>query len=313
MVNYYTIDSASSVLGNRPFITGVVFNDTNGNGLYDIGEGLGGVTITVSGVGSTTSFGSGGYGMPVDPGTYTVTASGPGLAAPITQTVTVGANNYRLNFNAATSSTESTEGYVSKLYREVLGRTASGVEVAYWDAVMRQSGMGAVASGIEQSIEARDRLVKSWYLTYLGRAAGNGEEQSWVNMLGRGVAPEAVLSDILSSDEFFARASSLGDSGDANANFVQELYSLLLNRTPGQDEIASWVSQIGSMGRIGIVKGFIYSVEYRSDVIKAYYTGLLHRSSPPLPAEVNYWVFSGLNLVGIKTGFEGSAEFALNG
>jgi uncharacterized protein YkwD len=94
--NYYTIDTAAP-LDTRPFITGVVFNDLNHNGKYDIGEGLGNVTITVQGVGSVASFGSGGYQIQVNPGTYTVTASGGGLAATQVYTVTVGSQNQRLS------------------------------------------------------------------------------------------------------------------------------------------------------------------------------------------------------------------------
>src|SRR5438034_3061765 len=45
--NYYTVDTAATG-DSRSFLTGTVFNDANLNGKYDIGEGLGGVTITVS-------------------------------------------------------------------------------------------------------------------------------------------------------------------------------------------------------------------------------------------------------------------------
>jgi uncharacterized protein YkwD len=95
--NYYTIDSGNTA-DTHPIITGVVYNDVNKNGVYDAGEGLGGVTITVSGVGSITTWDSGGYSFEVSPGTYTVTASGGGLKSPITSTITVGSWNYRLNF-----------------------------------------------------------------------------------------------------------------------------------------------------------------------------------------------------------------------
>ena len=50
-------------------------------------------------VGSTTTQGAGGYSMQVAPGTYTVTASGGGLPAPITRTVVLGNDNARLNFD----------------------------------------------------------------------------------------------------------------------------------------------------------------------------------------------------------------------
>jgi uncharacterized protein YkwD len=92
---YYTIDSGYTA-DPRPFLTGVIYKDLNNNGKYDPGEGLGGVTITVSGVGTTTTFSTGGYSLQLDPGTYTVTASGGGLSGPVSRSVTVGSTNYRL-------------------------------------------------------------------------------------------------------------------------------------------------------------------------------------------------------------------------
>ena len=93
-----TIDMASTSNSN-PFLTGVVFNDTSGNGEYEPGEGLGGVTITVSNVGTTTTLEAGGYSIQVPAGVYTVTASGGGLATPIARTVVVQNDNMRVNFD----------------------------------------------------------------------------------------------------------------------------------------------------------------------------------------------------------------------
>ena len=93
-----TIDLASTSDSN-PFLTGVVFDDTTGNGEYQPGEELAGVTIAVSGAGSTTTLDAGGYSIQLAPGTYTVTASGGGLPAPIARTVVVGTDNVRLNFD----------------------------------------------------------------------------------------------------------------------------------------------------------------------------------------------------------------------
>ncbi len=98
--NYYTIDSGYTG-DTRPFLTGVVYRDLNGNGKYDAGEGLGGVNVTVAGVGTVVTWGSGGYSYQLSPGTYTVTASGGGLAVPVTRLVTVGSANARLNVNAS--------------------------------------------------------------------------------------------------------------------------------------------------------------------------------------------------------------------
>jgi serralysin len=93
-----TIDLAGTS-DSDPFLTGVVFDDTVGNGEYQPGEGLGGVTISVSNVGTTTTLDAGGYSLQVPAGIYTVTASGGGLPSPITRTVVVQNDNMRLNFD----------------------------------------------------------------------------------------------------------------------------------------------------------------------------------------------------------------------
>jgi hypothetical protein len=98
-------DISVAYRGNKPLLTGVVYRDANGNGKYDAGEGLPGVSISAGTLGATTAWDTGGYTLPVNvkrAATITVVASGGGLAAPISETVTVrpGANT-RLNFVTA--------------------------------------------------------------------------------------------------------------------------------------------------------------------------------------------------------------------
>ena len=71
--------------GLLPFVTGVVYRDLNSNGFYDPGEGVGGVTVTVSNSNSyAVTANSGGYSVPVPgSGNYTVTFTGG--SAPTTQ------------------------------------------------------------------------------------------------------------------------------------------------------------------------------------------------------------------------------------
>jgi hypothetical protein len=86
-----------------PFLVGSVFRDTDHDGFYSMGEGLGSVTITVlqgtTQVAQTTTTAAGGYQLPLAPGTYTVRASGAG-ATFADQTVTVGSVNVHRNFLA---------------------------------------------------------------------------------------------------------------------------------------------------------------------------------------------------------------------
>jgi uncharacterized protein YkwD len=304
LTNYYTIDTAQAASGGT-FLSGVIFNDVYNNSQYAVGEGLGGVTITVPGVGSTTTWDSGGYTLLLRPGTYTVTASGGGLAAPISRTITVGAVNYGLNFAVGT------ETYIWQLYQTVLGREASLPEVAMWLPVLRgPGGRGAVTYGIENSAEARTRLVDSWYVKYLDRQPTADEVQGWVDSLMQGATEESVLTGILSSDEFYNRAASSGIGGSGDANYVEALYQLLLDRPGTSDELAGWLSVLASSGRATVATGFVTSIEYRADVVASYYFSILHRPAFPSAAEIGYWVNYDGNLTDIRIGFEQSNEFA---
>ncbi|MFI5380865.1 MAG: carboxypeptidase regulatory-like domain-containing protein, partial [Tepidisphaerales bacterium] len=98
-----TIDFAYNA--NTVFLTGVAFyDDIVPDQFYEPGEGIGGLTITAvrnsdNATFSTTAFSTGGYTIPIEPGTYTVTASGAGVAAPmVVQNVVIGQDNVKVDF-----------------------------------------------------------------------------------------------------------------------------------------------------------------------------------------------------------------------
>lgn len=90
----------SSRTGITPFITGVVYFDFDGDGFYDIGEGLGGVRVDVPGsdwFAITSS--SGGYSVPVPAnGTYNVTFTGPNLPVTTRAAIVAGGLNTKLDW-----------------------------------------------------------------------------------------------------------------------------------------------------------------------------------------------------------------------
>src|SRR2546423_14269430 len=74
----YTVQNFGTQVNSTPFVTGVVYQDTNGNGFYDPGEGIGGIRVDVAGSNffAITSP-SGGYSVPVPGnGSFPVTFSG---------------------------------------------------------------------------------------------------------------------------------------------------------------------------------------------------------------------------------------------
>jgi uncharacterized membrane protein len=218
---------------------------------------------------------------------------------------------------AAFSGLTAQERFVQTLYLVELGRAGSISELDGWAAVMNGPGgtQAGVAAAIQHSQEAADHLVKSWYVAYLGRQAGGGEEQGWATMLQQGQTEEQVLSGILASSEFYARAQTLIGSGTADERYVQALYLLLLNRTGEPAGVAGWLSDLPSIGQQGVALGFLTGVgrgqEFRIDQFEGYYNALLHR--PDDPTGLNDWVFSNLDMAAVRVGFEATSEFFTNG
>ncbi len=97
-----TEDFAKS--GTASFITGVAYDDRNDNNFYTPGEGRGGIKVSAVSTSTTNPVtvtdltgAAGGYDIAVAPGTYKVTFSEGGLAAPVTRTVTVGSKNVKID------------------------------------------------------------------------------------------------------------------------------------------------------------------------------------------------------------------------
>lgn len=83
--------------GSNYFVTGVVYNDSNGNNFYDVGEGLSGVSVNVGGA-STSTQTAGNYAVARGDGTYTITVTGGSIpGGSITDTVTVSGANRKFD------------------------------------------------------------------------------------------------------------------------------------------------------------------------------------------------------------------------
>ncbi|MCJ7602768.1 MAG: carboxypeptidase-like regulatory domain-containing protein [Desulfobulbaceae bacterium] len=93
-----TDDYALSLNDSRSFIMGVVYDDRNNDNIYTAGEGMGNVVIDVVEAGDqTTTASAGGYGIPLDPGTYTVTATLPG-GFTVSKQITIAEENIKVDF-----------------------------------------------------------------------------------------------------------------------------------------------------------------------------------------------------------------------
>jgi hypothetical protein len=83
--------------GNSFFITGVIYRDQNNNGIYDVGEGMANVVVTVNGT-AYSVFDTGIYAIAVsDNNTYQLTFAGGTLAEPEQALVTVTGRNAKVD------------------------------------------------------------------------------------------------------------------------------------------------------------------------------------------------------------------------
>lgn len=82
--------------GSSYFLTGVVYQDLDGDGMYSAGEGLSGITLTVNGQPHLV-YDTGAYSIPVSNGTHTITASGTALGTPVEYTLTVSGANVKFD------------------------------------------------------------------------------------------------------------------------------------------------------------------------------------------------------------------------
>lgn len=86
--------------GSQAFVTGVAYYDLNGNGFYDLGEGIGGLTVNVNGSSyHAVTANSGGYTVPVPTAAAIRSVSFSGLGANGSgEAVIVGGANVKVDF-----------------------------------------------------------------------------------------------------------------------------------------------------------------------------------------------------------------------
>ncbi len=160
-INYCNARSSSPDHYNR-FIVGTVWEDLNGNQLYDPGEGLGGVTVMPdSGNFFAVTGEAGGYAIPADAGNYQLTFTGGSLAQTVTKEVTVGTGSALvpwLNFPAeaqlvgASVEIDSTTRETDASWSVVYGQPTSIVvsdNLVDWEII--DSGKSTIGSTVSWS------------------------------------------------------------------------------------------------------------------------------------------------------------------
>ncbi|MEA1053154.1 hypothetical protein U5801_25590, partial [Lamprobacter modestohalophilus] len=91
------------------FLVGTVWQDLDGDGRYDSGEGIANVSVTPDhGPFYAVTAAGGGYAIPIDAGSYSVSFSGGGLSNSVTRDVVVGSNSVLVDLINTPATSTST-------------------------------------------------------------------------------------------------------------------------------------------------------------------------------------------------------------
>src|SRR5207247_1427219 len=123
------------------------------------------------------------------------------------------------------------------------------VELDSCVAALPSLGRTGVANALARSPEGLARVVNSLYARLLNRLTDSGGLATWVGALQHGMTEEQLTGILLASSEFAGRANALVGGANADANFVQALYQLLLRRTGASVELQGWLPLVAASGR----------------------------------------------------------------
>jgi uncharacterized protein YkwD len=234
----------------QPQLLGVVIRDGDGDAFYDIGEGMGGVTVTATGAAgsfSTTTWASGGYQMVLPQGSYTVTFQGGGLTAPVTLAVTMGRANVKLDARADQAGNGDPD-------RRLAGDGGA-------DTLLGGTGNDTLmGDGFEAAMALPEaRLIWRLYQAVFDRAPDTQGQAHWTEGLVTGAeTPASIARAFAASREFANTYGTLDDAG-----FVTLLYQNVLDRAPDAAGLTEWLGRLAAgADRAGVTLGFADSREF---------------------------------------------------
>lgn len=228
-----------------PFLLGVVYNDVNNNNFYDIGEGIGGVTITPSSGGYyAVSSSSGGYAIPIGTsGTITVTASGPGFG-PITKTVTLTGVNVKLDFTVSGQVSSSSTPLQTSTTSSVVATSSTQTESSSTTAASRPSiALNPTSAPAGSTVNVTG---SGFSMSDTGcMISGSSVSASNCVISGGNVEGSFVVGNVpVGSYTVAAIGGPAGDSATANFQLILSIPSMTIN--PNSAKVGASVTVSGS-------------------------------------------------------------------
>lgn len=192
-----------------------------------------------------------------------------------------GANSYQWFKGVAgdtstpvSGSGPSNERWVNQIYIDLLGRTADAASVSAFSALLISgTPRTTVALSVLTSVEYRNRLMTSFYATFLHRTPATAELSFWLPAFAANLSDEQIEAQIVASPEYFAL------SGGTNAGWINRIFNEVLGRTPSAAETATFTGFLGSSSRATVGLSILKSSEAVNRRVQQYYSQFLHRSA----------------------------------
>jgi hypothetical protein len=197
------------------------------------------------------------------------------------------------------------ESFVVADYTDVLGRTPSDSEIAYWTRLL---GAGMPRSRVAElfitSEEYRALSVTRAYADVFGRAPDANGFDHWMARLRAGVVqPDDVHRTFLYYPEFY-----LVQGGGTDRGYVEALYRDILGREADEEGAVHWTNRL-HQGRPWLVDQLWFAPEtFRHRVSDAFVTFL---GRAPSPSEIESWSAYAYRhgLTGLRSGLMSSEEY----
>lgn len=216
-----------------------------------------------------------------------VTVTQPQAASPATTLSGAGEASEAKSGTAVSADSDEggTRGFVTRMYRVVLGREPDAAGLEMWVSQLESGRFGAadIVTRFFNSPEYKGKnkssaeVVTDCYNAMLGRNPDESGFEHWQKYLDIGMTADRVCYGFLDSTEFRGLAASYGirpgmivlskarDQNYERTAFVYRLYQDCLNRTPDIDGLEHWCNELwhGSAGTF-VAKGFVFSSEYKN-------------------------------------------------
>ena len=149
--------------------------------------------------------------------------------------------------------------FLTRLYRQVLGREPDQAGLNYWLNLLANGTTGAdVVYGFFFSHEfvrsnhSNSRFLDILYSAIFNRAADAAGKNYWLNHLSMGFPRENIIAGFTVSNEFTALCNSFGivrgtyvpPPGAAERVYVTHLYRTMLGREANQSDLNYWVNMM---------------------------------------------------------------------